>query len=88
MSIPARLVLMPEGSPFRSWYGLGANDRLLAFLRVVSSEYDVPLTDARGWLPDEEFSDGHHMLEAGAVAFTDRLTREVIAPAITIRPHP
>jgi hypothetical protein len=80
--IPARLVLMPEGTPFRSWYGPGANDRLLAFLQSISTEYNAPLTDARNWLPDEAFSDAHHMLETGAVAFTDRLTREAVLPAL------
>lgn len=84
-NIPTRLVLMPEGTPFRSWYGPGADDRLLAFLRGASAEYDAPLTDARDWLPDGQFSDAHHMLAAGAEAFTDRLTREVIRPALTPR---
>lgn len=81
-NIPARLVLMPEGTPFHDLYGPGADDRLLAFLREVSAEYDAPLTDARGWLPDEMFSDAHHMLQAGAEAFTDRLTRDAIVPAL------
>jgi len=40
------------------------------------------VTDARGWLPDDDFYDSHHMFAAGAEAFTDRLTREVIAPAL------
>ena len=36
--------------------------------------------DAREWLPDSSFSDGHHMLRPGAELFSDRLNREVIAP--------
>lgn len=83
--IAARLVLMPEGTPFARWYGPGANGRLMAFLRGVSAEYDAPLTDAQNWLPDEAFSDAHHMLESGAAAFTDQLIREAVVPAVKIR---
>jgi hypothetical protein len=76
--IPVRLVLMPESSQFRAMSGPGADDRL----RTVLAGCDAPLTDARGWLPDEAFNDGHHMLVRGAEAFTDRLGRDVVAPAL------
>jgi hypothetical protein len=84
--VPVRLVLMPEGSEFRGWYPPGALARLDAFLAELRTEFAVPVTDARAWLPDESFGDSHHVLIAGAEAFTDRLTREAIAPAL--RPAP
>jgi hypothetical protein len=81
--VPVRLVLMPEGSVFRTYYGPGVNDRLTAFLADLTDRAGLPpVTDARGWLPDDAFYDSHHMFAAGAEAFTDRLTREVIAPAL------
>ncbi len=84
--VAVRLVLMPEGSPFRTFYGPGVNDRLLAFLNDLTDRAGLPrATDARGWLPDDAFYDSHHMFAAGAEAFTDRLTREVIAPALKSR---
>jgi hypothetical protein len=85
MNIPVRLVLMPEGTPFHSWYGPGVDDRLMTLLSDVANTYHAPLIDARQWLSDELFSDGHHMLAAGAKQFTERLCREVIRPAVTAR---
>ena len=34
---------------------------------------------ARRWLPDDHFCDSHHPLCRGALAFTTRLTAEVLA---------
>jgi hypothetical protein len=81
--IAVRLVLMPEGSAFHGFYGPGVNDRLVAFLNALTDRAGVPrVVDCRGWLPDAAFYDSHHMFAAGAEAFTDRLTREVIAPTL------
>jgi hypothetical protein len=49
--------------------GPGFSDRLRAALP------SGPI-DARDWLPEAAFNDGHHTLVAGAEAFTDRLLRE------------
>ena len=70
--VPVRLVLMPESAAFRALYGPGADDRLKAAL-------PADVVDAREWLPDDAFNDGHHMLARGAEAFTDRLGRDVVA---------
>lgn len=74
-AIPVRLVLMPESTALRALYGPGADGRLKAAL-------PADVVDARGWLPDDAFNDGHHMLAAGAEAFTDRLGREVVAEVV------
>jgi hypothetical protein len=75
--IAVALVLMPEGSDFRSWYSATARDQIEGFLGDLQRVYDVPLIDARSWIADEEFSDSHHLLRAGATEFTERLGREV-----------
>lgn len=79
--ITVRLVLCPESSEFRGFTPPEARARLGEFLASL----DAPLTDATGWLTDGMFADGHHMTVAGAEAFTDRLTREAIAPDLAAR---
>jgi hypothetical protein len=81
--VPVRLVLMPESSDFRSLYWQGSTERLYAFLNGVCAESGCGLTDARAWLPDAAFTDGHHMLRSGAETFSDRLAREAILPALS-----
>ena len=86
--IPVRLVLMPEGSAFRSWYPPERLAVFKMFLRDIATEYDAPLTDAQDWLPDNAFYDSHHMFAAGAEAFTDRLVRDTVGPALCSPPAP
>ncbi len=76
------LVLMPEGSIIRSWYGPGARAAFDDYCAAVSREFDVPVVDARGWLTDADLYDDHHPLRRGAVEFTRRLGRDVIAPLV------
>ena len=45
-------------------------------------EFGCRVADCREWMPDDAFADGHHLLRAPAGAFTDRLTRGVIGPAL------
>jgi hypothetical protein len=81
--IRAGLVLMPEASLFRSWYAPSAWDQVTGFLGRLEQEFGVLIVNARTWIPDEEFSDGHHLLLGGADHFTDRLGREVLTPLLT-----
>ena len=83
-NIPVRMVLMPEGGDFRSWFPQPGLERLMTFLNTTSAEFNAPLVNAREWLPDEHFYDSHHMFAAGAEAFSDRLTRDAIVPMIRI----
>jgi hypothetical protein len=83
-AVPVRLVLMPEAVAFRGLYPrryAAPLDRLLAELAR-----EVPVNDARGWVPDDGFRDGHHLNRTGAAIFTDRLIRDVIEPALGGRP--
>jgi hypothetical protein len=81
--VATALVLMPEGSPFRSWYpadALKATDR---FLRQLRQEYGIAVIDARQWIPDEDFIDSHHLLPEGAALFTERLGRTALLPLLS-----
>jgi Protein of unknown function (DUF1574) len=72
----------PEAVPFQELYAGGPRSLIDTYLAEVSRAYDVPVIDARGWLPDEDFWDSHHVLARGADAFTERLAREAILPLL------
>jgi hypothetical protein len=76
--IDTAMVLMPEGSAFRSWYTPSMRSGIDAFLKNLSQEHKVPLIDARTWIADDGFWDGHHLLAAGARAFTKRLQTQLV----------
>jgi hypothetical protein len=75
--IAVGLFLMPESSEFRGWYPPEARRQLSDYLTALGRDYDAPLIDARRWVEDSDFSDGHHLLIRGAVAFTQRFANEV-----------
>ena len=77
-SIAAALVLMPEGASFGRLYGPRSEPALQQLLGDLRREHDVAVIDARRWVADEFFSDGHHLLPDGAAAFTDRFARETL----------
>ncbi|HSQ55926.1 MAG TPA: hypothetical protein VLM40_09270, partial [Gemmata sp.] len=83
--IPTRLVLMPESSAFRGLYSAKSRARFDRWIRELSLDSGCPLIDARDWVPDGDFVDGHHLLPGGAALFTDRLVDE-IAHAIAHTP--
>jgi hypothetical protein len=80
--ISAALVLMPEGSEFRSWYPQAARAQIDHFLDELRRDCGADVVDARLWLADEDFVDGHHAYPQGAARFSARLAREVIAPRL------
>jgi hypothetical protein len=71
------LFIMPEASEFRSWYAPSAQERLTAYLATLQKEYGLPLIDARHWVADGDFCDGHHLLRNGAATFTQRFGRQL-----------
>ena len=85
LGIPTALVMMPESKAFRELLPADGDARLMSFLRNLSERTGARLVDARRWLPDENFSDGHHMFARGAETFTRRLARECVAPELGIR---
>lgn len=78
--IAVTAIILPESPKFRELYHPDVLSRLDAFLKETCGRHGVAWIDARDWLPEEGFYDGHHTLRVGAEAFTDRLTREVIVP--------
>lgn len=76
------LVLTPESSEFRGAYPPAAVRLVDDYCRGLGREYGVPVVDARDWLPDDCFGDGHHATARGAGEFTRRLGREVLQPLI------
>ncbi len=78
--IAVKLILMPEGPTFRSWYSADAWGSFEAFLEEIQNEFAVEVVNAREWIEEEGFFDSHHMLPAGAQHFSDRLGREVLGP--------
>lgn len=77
-SIEAALVLMPEGTSFERLYGPQTEPALQRLLTELRGEHRVAVIDARRWVADDLFSDGHHLLPAGATAFTERFAREAL----------
>jgi hypothetical protein len=71
------LMLMPEASEFRHWFSPEAEVKLDQYLAALSEEYEVSLIDARSWMIDTDFTDGHHLLPSGATAFTERFGSEL-----------
>jgi hypothetical protein len=80
--IRAAVVVLPEGAGFRALYSPEALRRVDAYLDRLAAEESVPMIDARGWVGDDGFSDGHHLLPVGASAFTERLAREALHPLL------
>ncbi len=76
--IAARVVVMPEAPTFQSLYPPGLSDRIVAALDAVARRNGAGVIDARNWLAEEDFYDGHHLFRAGA----DRFTRRLIDVAI------
>jgi hypothetical protein len=76
--IPAALLFMPESAEFRGWYPPEVREYAGGYLEHLSGVYDVPLIDARDWVPDDDFIDGYHLRPHGASIFSLRLGREVL----------
>lgn len=71
--IEAVLVLLPESESFRKLRVPEAAGQFELFLAQLTDLFQTPLVDARPWLEEEYFFDGHHTLPEGAAIFTDRL---------------
>jgi hypothetical protein len=76
------LLLTPESSEYRGWYPPSADAEIGQYCAGLRRDFGVPVVDARDWLADGDFLDGHHTLQRGADAFTRRLEREVLRPLV------
>jgi hypothetical protein len=79
--IAAVIFFPPESSAFRE-QSSACRPSIEAQLRRLAREFDVSVHDARSWVPDGGFWDGHHLSVSGAERFTARFGREALAPAL------
>jgi hypothetical protein len=86
--VKAVLVYMPEARVFQGWYGAKAQAVIASEPGQLSRDFDVPLIDARDWVPDEQFSDGLHLRRDGTRTFTLRFGDEVLRPLLTGKQSP
>jgi Protein of unknown function (DUF1574) len=82
------VILMPEGSEFRSLYTTESEAARSEMLRRLREECAVRVVDARAWLDDSAFYDQHHLLPDGAVAFAERFRVEVLQPSLKAHGRP
>jgi hypothetical protein len=75
--IGVTLVLMPESSAYRAWYAPHAAATLRHYLDGLCRDYRLRSIDARTWVADANFVDGHHLLPRGVSVLTGRFGREV-----------
>jgi hypothetical protein len=84
--IALTFLLTPEGETFRSWYSAEGSAKLNDYLRNLSHETGIVITDARRWQPESDFFDSHHLMASGATAFSERLGRELVVPFVRGQP--
>jgi hypothetical protein len=82
------LIHMPESTHFAGSYPPGARRDIDDYLGKLQAQYRFRMIDARAWVPDDEFSDGLHLLAAGASRFTEKLAEEMPELAATGLPSP
>jgi hypothetical protein len=83
--IEPAIVILPEASEFRGLYPAETLTRVDSYLARLKREWSLPVIDARTWVADDGFMDAHHLLPRGAIAFSERLGREAIAPVLASR---
>jgi hypothetical protein len=55
------------------------------YLQGLNREYQAPLIDTRGWMPDGAFLDSHHLLPPGAKLFSQRFEQDILQPMFEAR---
>lgn len=78
----ATVVVLPEGEVFRDLYPESTLQAVRTYLDGIRRECGVEVVDARDWVGDDGFMDGHHLLPAGATVFTRRLGHDVVQPRL------
>lgn len=72
------VLLGPESPAFRLNYSLEAYGQIRDFFARWANEIGAPFLDAREWLDEADFNDGHHAVFSGQTKFTDRLANELL----------
>jgi len=66
------VVITPENKDFRAIYGPGVEQRTADLLGELCRRHGARLLDARHWMADHRFLDGHHLTARGSQEFTRR----------------
>jgi hypothetical protein len=74
------LLGVPVSSPHRRAYTPEVDERYRDYLRELTQRYGCTYSDWRDALPDEYFTDNHHVHPEGAVYFSRRLAPAVLVP--------
>src|SRR5262249_7701092 len=80
--IPVALLVMPESGAYRALYPAETWAAVDTFLAELADEYGLEVIDARTWVSDDGFWDGHHLDSDGAAVFTDPFGREAVRPLL------
>lgn len=80
--IHVALILLPDHSITRSWYTDQGRALVRDYLDRIHRECQVPIVDARDWVPDEHFADACHIGPRGVAPFSERVGREVVEPLL------
>jgi hypothetical protein len=80
--IGVTLLLTPESSRYRALYTETAQEAIARYGDGLESQFGVTVVDARDWLEDDGFYDGHHMLREASARFTRRLGERVLGPLV------
>jgi hypothetical protein len=81
-SIPAALLLMPEGPAFQRLYARDAWPQVESYLHELAGKYGTPVINARDWFGEEAFMDSHHLRWGPAGQFAQRLADEALLPLL------
>ena len=73
---------MPEAQVFQNWCPLEITRQADEFLDALRREQQIPIIDARNWVAEDGFSDGHHLTPDGADTFMKVLEREALRPML------
>jgi hypothetical protein len=80
--IPVAVILMPESPRYLTAYPRPFLEHVSALLDELKSRHGVPTIDAREWVGEDGFLDGHHLLSPAATQFSERLARESLRPLL------
>ncbi len=72
------ILLCPESPAFRAQYAPIAYREIGQYYSELAAQQGAAFIDAREWLDEADFADGHHGVFSGQTKFTDRLANEFL----------
>jgi hypothetical protein len=75
------LVGVPVSIPYRELYTPEIDGPFLSYMNQMAQTYRCQFVDYRDRVPDSLFLDQHHCNLEGGIYFSEKLSREILAPA-------